>query len=160
MVFVTVRHLIHSERGPAIEEDQDIVYLRPPKSHVRPEPKQAPTDLHWHETYPIDPVLLFRFSALTFNGHRIHYDWRYATEVEQYPGRVVHGPLQALLLLESTKQHHPSKKPAGYTFRSVQPLFESDTIYLSGHTNPDGSCDVYTTNAEGHVATQADITWK
>lgn len=160
MVFVTVRHLIHSARGLALEEEQGIVYLRTPKSYVRPEPKRLPTDLDWKEAYPIDPVLLFRFSALTFNGHKIHYDWRYATEMENYPGRVVQGPLQALLLLESAKQRHPSRKPASYRFRSLQPIFEFDLVFLCGHENPDGSCDLYTANGQGHIATQASLTWK
>jgi 3-methylfumaryl-CoA hydratase len=160
MVFVTVRHLIHSARGLAIEEVQDIVYLRTPESYVPPEPKQAPADLQWKEAYPVDPVLLFRFSALTFNGHRIHYDWRYTTEVEKYPGRIVHGPLQALLLLESAKRHHPTKKPARYSFRSVRPIFEFDIVHLCGQEKPDGSCDLFTADAEGHIATQASISWR
>ncbi|MEW6665301.1 MAG: MaoC family dehydratase N-terminal domain-containing protein [Thermodesulfobacteriota bacterium] len=160
MVFVTIRHLIHSAEGVALEEEQDIVYIRTPESYVRPEPRQVPMELHWKEAYPIDPVLLFRFSALTFNSHRIHYDWRYATEVERYPGRLVHGPLQGLLLMESAKHRHPSKKPASYRFRSIYPIFEFDTLYVCGHDNPDGSCELYTADGEGHMATLGGITWK
>lgn len=160
MVFVTVKHLIESTRGVAVEEEQDIVYLPMPKSFVPLKPNPLPTDLDWKDPYPIDPVLLFRFSALTFNGHKIHYDWRYATEVEKYPGLVVHGPLQALLLFESAKQKNPDKKPASFKFRAMRPLFDFDTVYLAGQTKPDGSTDVYTADTEGNIAMQATVTWK
>ena len=100
MVFVTVRHETSSERGLAIEEEQDIVYVAMPKAWVAPEPVPPPADAAWREPVAVDTVLLFRFSALTFNGHRIHYDLPYATEVEKYPGLVVHGPLQAMLLMD------------------------------------------------------------
>jgi 3-methylfumaryl-CoA hydratase len=97
---------------------------------------------------------------LTFNGHKIHYDWRYATEVEKYPGLVVHGPLQALLLFESAKQKNPQKKPASFKFRAMRPLFDFDTVYLAGQNTPDGATDVYTADTEGNIAMQATVTWK
>lgn len=160
MIFVTVRHLVQSQRGVAVEEEQDIVYLPMPKSFVQPPPNPLPDDLSWQEAYPVDPVLLFRFSALTFNGHKIHYNWQHATEIEKYPGLVVHGPLQALLLLESAKQHHPGRKPASYSFKAVRPIFEADGLYLCGKSRPDGSLDLFTANAEGNIGMQSHITWR
>ncbi len=160
MVFVTVKHLIQSARGVAVEEEQDIVYLPMPKSFVQPEPNPIPVDLQWKEQYPIDPVLLFRFSALTFNGHKIHYDWRYTTEVEKYPGLVVHGPLQALLLFESAKKNNPVKKPVSYSFRAVRPIFEFDKLTVCGRSNPDGSHDLFTANTDGNIGMQATVAWR
>lgn len=160
LVFVTVKHLIQSARGVAAEEEQDIVYLRMPKSFVEAKPNPVPEDLDWKEEYPIDPVLLFRFSALTFNGHKIHYDWRYATEVEKYPGLIVHGPLQALLLLESAKHHNPGRKPASFHFRGVRPIFEFDKVHICGKSNSDGGNDIYTANADSNIGMQATISWR
>ncbi|MFZ1643101.1 MAG: MaoC family dehydratase N-terminal domain-containing protein [Candidatus Contendobacter sp.] len=160
MVFVTVRHSIHSARGVAVEEEQDIVYLPMPKAFVPAAPNPVPDGLAWKEEYPIDPILLFRFSALTFNSHKIHYDIKYATEVEKYPGLVVHGPLQALLLLESAKKNHPGGKPASYSFRAVRPLFDFDRISVCGRPNQSGSHDLYTANGDGNIAMQATISWR
>ena len=160
LVFVTVKHLIQSARGVAVEEEQNIVYLHMPKSFVEPNPNPVPDDLDWKEEYSIDPVLLFRFSALTFNGHRIHYDWRYVTEVEKYPSLVVQGPLQALLLLESAKNHNPGKKPASFNFKAVRPIFEFDKVHICGKCSPDGSHDIYTANTDSNIGMQATITWR
>jgi 3-methylfumaryl-CoA hydratase len=160
LVFVTVKHLIQSARGVAAEEEQNIVYLHMPQSFVEPKPNPVPDDLDWKEQYPIDPVLLFRFSALTFNGHKIHYDWKYATEVEKYPGIVVQGPLQALLLLESAQNHNPGRKPASFNFRAVRPLFAFDKVYLCGKSNSEGGHDIYTANKDRNIGMQATITWR
>lgn len=160
MVFVTVKHQIKSARGMAVEEEQDIVYLPKPTAFNPPPPTALPTDLQWREAYPVDPVLLFRFSALTFNAHKIHYNRQYATEEEKYPGLVVHGPLQALLLLASAKRHHPGRQPAGYTFRGMRPLFDFDRISLCGQPKPDGSCDLYTANGDDYIGMQATVSWR
>jgi 3-methylfumaryl-CoA hydratase len=85
MVFITVKHRIKSVRGIAIEEEQDIVYLNKARSFTPPAPIPLPEDLQWHENYDVGSILLFRFSALTFNSHKIHYDWKYVTEEEKYP---------------------------------------------------------------------------
>lgn len=160
MVFVTVRHSVHSKQGLAITEEQDIVYLPMPKSFTPPPPNFAPETLQWRENYPVSPVLLFRFSALTFNSHRIHYDRNYATEVEKYPGLVVHGPLQALLLMESAKKHYSGERPATYTFRAVRPLFDFDQIIIGGQSKSDGGHELYTVNGDHHIAMQASIHWR
>lgn len=160
MVFVTVKHTIASQRGMAVEEEQNIVYLPMPERFVAPKPHPLPAELDWKAPYPIDPVLLFRFSALTFNGHKIHYDRRYAEEVEKYPGLVVHGPLQALLLFEAAKQKNPDKKPASYSFRAVRPLFEFDRISLAGKSSSAESLDLYTANTDDNIGMQASMTWR
>lgn len=160
MVFVTVQHSTYSEKGLAITEEQDIVYLPMPKIFTRPPPNYVPETLQWREDYSVDPVLLFRFSALTFNAHRIHYDRNYVTEVEKYPGLVVHGPLQALLLMESAKKHNPGRKPASYSFRAVRPLFDFDRIAVCGQLKSDGSHHLYTVNGDSQIAMQAEIVWR
>jgi 3-methylfumaryl-CoA hydratase len=161
MVFVTVKHSIRSEkRGLAVEEEQNIVYLPMPKIYTPAPPNPAPEDLGWKEEYFIDPVLLFRFSALTFNAHRIHYDIHYATEVEKYPGLVVHGPLQALLLLESVCKRNPDKKPALYDFRAVRPLFGFDKFHIGGQFRADGGHDLYAINTDGNITMQAAVSWR
>lgn len=160
MVFVTVGHTIRSPRGVAIEETQDIVYLPMPPSFVPAPPNPLPDDLQWREPYPVDPVLLFRFSALTFNAHKIHYDIRYATEVEKYPGLVVHGPLQAILLMESAKRQNPGRQPASYRFRAVRPLFDFDQVTRCGRSRPDGGHELYTANTDGDIGMQATISWR
>lgn len=160
MVFVTVKHSILSARGVAIDEEQNIVYLPMPKTYVPAPPNAALDSLEWQEAYPVDPVLLFRFSALTFNAHRIHYDIQYATEVEKYPGLVVHGPLQALLLLEAARKRNPGKQPARYEFKAVRPLFVFDQARLGGRMNAGGGHDLYMMNTDGNMTMQATVSWR
>jgi len=160
MVFVTIRHEVSSERGLAIEEEQDIVYVAMPESWVPPAPVPEPTELAWSERVAMDTVLLFRFSALTFNGHRIHYDLPYATGVEKYPGLVVHGPLQAMLLMDAAKRHHPCRRPARFTFRGVRPLFHFETVRIMGRPGPDGGHDLFAANGDGAVTMQAAVHWR
>lgn len=160
MVFVTVKHSIFSERGLAVEEEQNIVYLPMPKAFTPAPPNPAPDDLEWKDEYLMDPVLLFRFSALTFNAHRIHYDIQYAAKVEKYPGIVVHGPLQALLLLESAKKNNPGKKPARYEYRAVRPLFDFDKARIGGRSRTDGGHDLYMINTDNDITMQAAVFWR
>src|SRR5262249_61025416 len=101
MVFVTVQHTVSGPRGVSLLEDHDIVYREAAKpGETARRPKPAPGDATWSRSIVPTPVLLFRFSALTFNGHRIHYDQPYVTGVEGYPGLIVHGPLLGLLQIE------------------------------------------------------------
>jgi 3-methylfumaryl-CoA hydratase len=85
-----------------------------------------------------DDVLLFRYSALTFNGHRIHYDRKYVTEVEGYPGLIVHGPMIATLLLDLLRHQRPDAVVARYEFRAVRPVFDINHFYVCGEPQPDG----------------------
>ena len=141
LVFVKVRHEIRhrGEADIALTEFHDIVYRDAPKpDEVAPAPKEAPAHSSWERRWVPDDVLLFRYSALTFNSHRIHYDRRYVTEVEGYPGLVVHGPLIATLLLDLLRHQLPDAVVARYEFRAVRPLFDLDPFFVCGEPQPDG----------------------
>jgi 3-methylfumaryl-CoA hydratase len=147
LVFVVVRHQI----GGALTEEQDIVY-RGHSAQAQTQP--APQDAVWERTIHPDDVLLFRYSALTFNGHRIHYDRRYATEVEGYPGLVVHGPLIATLLLDLLRRSSPQASIARFAFRAVSPLFDIAPFSVCGR--PDGNTvRLWAKNADGGLAMEA-----
>lgn len=158
MVFVTVEHRLSTGRGLAVEEAQDIVYMPMPERFTPPPPVPAPPG-DWEEAVPIDTARLFRFSAATFNAHRIHYDLAYATEVEKYPGLVVHGPLQAILLMEAARRHRGGAWPVGYGFRGVRPLFHTDALRLIGGAEGEGGQDLATATGADYVCMQARVTW-
>jgi 3-methylfumaryl-CoA hydratase len=159
MVFVTMEHRVSTPRGLAMEEEQDIVYLAIPPVFAPPAPRFAPRPPDWSQPFPLDPVLLFRFSALTFNGHRIHYDRRYAEEVEHYPGLVVHGPLQAMALFEAARARNPERRATRFSFRGLRPLFEHDRATLNGRADDDGLA-LYTANADGAITMAATLNWR
>ncbi|MDZ5696582.1 FAS1-like dehydratase domain-containing protein [Chelativorans sp. M5D2P16] len=156
LVFVTVRHEIGRPDGPVLVTDEhDIVYRGLQQPAVTPAPeKREPGE--WHRLLAPDPVLLFRYSALTFNGHRIHYDRPYVTDVEGYPGLVVHGPLSATLLLDLVRRKLPAARIKSFGFRAVSPLFDGREMHLNG-SPPDreGRVDLWATNAEGGLAMTA-----
>ena len=110
MVFVTVEHTVSGPDGVSLVEEHDIVYREAAKpGEKQRDPKPAPTDATWSKKIMADPVLLFRFSALTFNGHRIHYDQPYVTGTEGYPGLIVHGPLMGMVQIELARRSNPGK---------------------------------------------------
>ncbi|KVC20868.1 FAS1-like dehydratase domain-containing protein [Burkholderia pseudomultivorans] len=160
LVFVTVLHEIGDAQGVAIREEQDIVYRDAPPPAAAgtpaPAPQPAPTDEQYSRIVIPDPVLLMRFSALTFNGHRIHYDRPYAMHEEGYPGLVVHGPLIAMLLMEELRRRHPGKTIRGFDFKAVSPLFDTAPFTvngkLEGHT-----ARVWARGPQGQLAMQASI---
>ncbi len=158
MVFVTVRHRLSRDGALLIEEEQDIVYMAIPDVFTPPPPSPLPA-CEWTEAVRVDPVLLFRFSALTFNAHRIHYDRPYAMETEKYPGLVVHGPLQAILLFEAASRRSPGRVAAQFSFRGLRPLFDFDTVSVSGRAAASGATDLYTANGEGAIGMQAELGW-
>jgi 3-methylfumaryl-CoA hydratase len=145
LVFVKLKHALTRRDGVAvIAEEQDIVYREDPRSGAPAAQVQpAPTGAVWVRTLRPDPVLLFRYSALTFNGHRIHYDKTYATETEGYPGLVVHGPLIATLLLEHLQKnlatHSPVARITGFEFRAVRSAFEGRELTLCARPEADGT---------------------
>ncbi len=133
LVFVTVRHALSGEQGPAIEEEHDIVYRGlPAPGAAAPAAVPAPAEAGWRVPIQPDPVLLFRYSALTFNSHRIHYDLDYVTRVEGYPGLIVHGPLIATLLLDGLRRAHPKEKVAHFAFRAIAPTFHTEEFAVAG----------------------------
>ncbi len=133
LLFVTVRHEIADAAGVAITEEHDIVYRENPRADApAPKPQAARTDESFSREIAPDPVLLFRYSALTFNSHRIHYDRSYVTEVEGYPGLIVHGPLIATLLVDLLRRKLPDAKVARFSFRAVRPLFDIHRFTVCG----------------------------
>jgi 3-methylfumaryl-CoA hydratase len=133
LVFVTVRHVIAGPAGAAIEEEQDIVYRGTEGAAVRAaEPAPEPGPAAFGRPVQPDPVLLFRYSALTANGHRIHYDLDYVTREEGYPGLIVHGPLQATWLADLVRRHRPGAAIARFSYRGRRPAFHQNALRLVG----------------------------
>ncbi len=128
LVFVTVRHEIATPAGLAIEEDHDIVYRGLPAPGAAAAAPAAPRDEVFARAIVPDAVLLFRYSALTFNGHRIHYDRRYVTAVEGYPGLIVHGPLIATLLLDLLRRERPDASVVRFEFKAREPAVRPASV--------------------------------
>ena len=146
LVFVTVRHELDAGAGVAITEEQDLVY-RDPAAGMLPAPVAGPAPAAaWAETIDPDTVLLFRYSALTMNGHRIHYDRPYAMDEECYPALVVHGPLQATLLA-SLAARNLAAPITGFDFRGQQPAFDGAPLHVCGEASADGA-EVWTQQGE------------
>ncbi|PRX96890.1 MaoC family dehydratase N-terminal domain-containing protein [Paraburkholderia sp. BL25I1N1] len=138
LVFVKVLHEVHDAAGLAMTERQDIVYRdHPAASEVPPILRAAPESAQWKREIHPDPVLLFRYSALTLNGHRIHYDRPYAVEQEGYPGLVVHGPLLATLLLDLLHRELPEETVKAYSFRARSPVIDTAAFFVCGQTDGD-----------------------
>ncbi len=158
MAVLSLRHRFDTARGPAIEEDQTIVYLPLPDRYSPPKPIPAPEVADFDETVAMDPVRLFRYSAVTFNGHRIHYDRDYATGVEHYPALVVHGPLQATLLIDAATRH-AGRPPETFRYRGVHPMFDTHSLRLIGTMSEDQTMTLCTAAPAGHIGTQATAGW-
>jgi 3-methylfumaryl-CoA hydratase len=153
LVFVLVRHEFHGAAGLAITEEHDIVYRDMPAVDApAPTYSQAPAQQAWQRQIVPDDVLLFRYSALTFNGHRIHYDRRYVTEVEGYPGLIVHGPLIATLLVDLLRRNMPDAVIAAIEFRAVKPVFDIAPFHVCGQPQGDArTVKLWTRDADGHL---------
>jgi 3-methylfumaryl-CoA hydratase len=135
LVFATVRSSIYGPEGLAIEDERRTVFREEVKAgeqNQAPRREPVPTDLPWKRTLTPDPVLLFRFSALTFNSHRIHYDYKWVTEVEGYPALVVHGPLTATLLIDFVRDSNPGRTITSFSTQARAPLFEGAPLELRG----------------------------
>jgi 3-methylfumaryl-CoA hydratase len=158
MVFVTARHSIYSPRALALVEEQDIVYRDEPDPNApKPAPAPAARTAAWTRPFMPEPVVLFRYSALTFNGHRIHYDQPYVTQVEGYPALVMNGGLTTLLASElaRTRSRRPLKAMAS---RNVRPLFAGNEFVVCGEPSPDGStAKMWVADHEGALCFAADI---
>jgi 3-methylfumaryl-CoA hydratase len=159
LVFVKVQHEITGDGRLALRETHDVVY------RDNPQPGDsvlagvaAPADAQWSRRIEPDDVLLFRYSALTFNGHRIHYDRRYVTTVEGYPGLVVHGPLIATLLLDLLRLELPAARVTGFSFKAVKPLFDVAPFQVCGRRVDDKTVKLWARTPEGHLAMDASAT--
>jgi 3-methylfumaryl-CoA hydratase len=161
LCFVSVDHVFSTPRGVAIRERHDIVYRGMPTDEPNatpPKPPAAPATAKHSEQHFADPVLLFRYSALTFNGHRIHYDRDYVTKVEGYPGLIVHGPLQAALLIELAAKLHGGKAPATFVYRGLQPLFDGSDFSVNAN-DTGGGLELWTANSAGQPTMKGTAAW-
>jgi 3-methylfumaryl-CoA hydratase len=159
LCFVAVDHLIATSRGTAIRERQDIVYRNvSPAAAASAKPAAPPPAAQHRETHMADTVLLFRYSALTFNGHRIHYDRDYVTRVEGYPGLIFHGPMQAALLVEFAAKLRGGRVPNKFSYRGVQPLFEGSEFSVNANMT-DAGMELWTANSERQPTMKATAAW-
>ncbi|MEP6493374.1 MAG: MaoC family dehydratase N-terminal domain-containing protein [bacterium] len=159
LVFVTVRHQLSGSNGLAIEEEQDLVYREAPKpgATVATSPIEAVSAAAWRQTIEPTATLLFRYSALTFNGHRIHYDRRYVEQVEGYPGLVVHGPLIATLLLNLLQARLPDATVARFNFKARRPTFDISPFSVYGSaTDHLDHYRLWSTNNRAETAVEAE----
>ncbi len=158
LCFVSVEHTVTSPRGVAIRERQDIVYRDMGSAQAAAKAPPPPPVAQHRETHVSDPVLLFRYSALTFNGHRIHYDRDYVTKVEGYPGLIFHGPLQAAFIVEMAAKLRGGRPPKKFTYRGVQPLFEGSEFSVNANDNGD-AMELWTANDAGQPTMKGTAAW-
>lgn len=157
MVFVTVDHAIYGPRGLAIEEQQNIVYLNIPEVYTPPQKRPMPSDAVISDKVDVNSALLFRYSALTFNAHRVHYDLPYTQKVEKYPHLVVHGPLQATLLIDFATRRR-GRAPRKFSYRGVHPMFADAALDLCAVE--DGQDLELFAGQSGHQGMQATAIWE
>lgn len=162
LLFVLVEHRFLNHDGLALVEEHDIVYraaARP--GDPVPSPQQPPLagQAAWSRSIVPDDILLFRYSALTFNGHRIHYDRRYVTQVEGYPGLIVHGPLIATLLLDLLRRQLPGVRVVAFDFKALRPTFDLHPFSVHGKPRDDGrTIDLWAQDHDGFLTMQATAT--
>ncbi len=159
LVFVRVGHEYSGPQGLAISEEHDIVYRPMPSAGTATlAPAQAPAQAAFEREVRADDVLLFRYSSLTFNAHRIHYDRTYATGQEGYPGLIVHGPLIATLLLDLLRRALPDARVAGFHFRAVSPTFDTAPFLVCGRQGDAGRVSLWARSQGGALAMEAEAT--
>lgn len=158
LVFVKLMHELATAGDVLLREEQDIVYRDPPSpGDTPPAPQLAPSGAQWVRQVEPNSVMLFRYSALTFNGHRIHYDRPYAMHEEGYPGLVVHGPLIATLLMNLLRDKLPAAQVRSFSFRAVRPLFDMHSFRLCGRPDGNGSVHLWAEDAEGFLCMDARV---
>ncbi|NQV55162.1 MAG: MaoC family dehydratase N-terminal domain-containing protein [Rhodospirillales bacterium] len=157
LVFVTIGVKISGPNGLVMEDDQNLVYREEEEAGAKPPPGEpGPSDAPWKREVIVDPVMLFRFSACTFNPHRIHYDHPYVTGVENYPGLIVHGPFTAVWLLELARDFAPDKTLATFNMQARAPIYADQPFTLMGEPSADGaSCQLWAVNKDGMIAMKA-----
>jgi 3-methylfumaryl-CoA hydratase len=153
LVFVTVRHTVSASNDIAVIEEHDIVYRDAAKPGAPVPPgTPAPVNAQWRHDVMPDEAMLFRYSALIFNAHRIHYDIDYCRKEEGYPGLIVHGPLQTTLLLDLSRRH-AAKPVRKLDYRAVSPLFHNEKLTAGGIPSADGtSAQLWTAGPSGNIA--------
>lgn len=161
LVLVTIKHTLSSADGLCVEEEQDLVYCEIPLPDQPPQQQPAlPSHVDWQDSFMPDAVTLFRYSALMFNAHRIHFDHPFTTEVEGYRGLIVHGPLTATLLLEAAKRH-TQRRLATYRYRGLAPLFNDEQITLAGKAVKEANkTELWAAGPAGTIAMQALVSWR
>jgi 3-methylfumaryl-CoA hydratase len=158
LTFVTLRHEIEGAVGTAIVDRQTVVYREAPDGpQPVPPGKPAPTDANFSRSVMPTPALLFRYSALSFNGHRIHYDHPFTTEDEGYPGLVVHGPLTATLLADLVRREVAGAHIARFAFRAMKPLFAGRPFTVNGRREGDGQLTLWVADSDGDLAVEAEV---
>lgn len=164
LCFVTVRHELHDLEGSfCLSEEHDIVYREDPKPGTEsPAPPSPPDGAEWSKTIEPSPVMLFRYSALTFNGHRIHYDRNYSQDVEGYGGLVFHGPLTATLLADLAVETQPGTKLAEFSFRGHAPLFDDApfTVHGKPHDVDANTLELWAETPGGGLAMSAQAVFR
>ena len=164
LCFVTLQHEVHAQGVLALVEQQTIVYREAAAPHptaaaLPPRPTGAPPiGWDWVDTASPDEVMLFRYSALTFNSHRIHYDLDYASRVEGYPGLVVHGPLSATLLVDALLRRYPGATLSHFEFSARAPLFANETAFLCGRAGEGETIELAVIAPDGSIAITARAT--
>ena len=165
LCFVRVRHEVSNQNGLALREFHDIVYrpnpvsaasVASPEATTSASYEEAPISSHSEIMTPTAP-LLFRYSALTFNGHRIHYDRKYVTEVEGYPGLIVHGPLMATLLAGLGGKLNPDARISSFEFRALKPVFDLHPFKICAGALESDSMKLWVEDFEGHVTMKATM---
>lgn len=158
LCFVLVRHEVAGEGGPALVEEHDIVYRDAPRpGEPAATPRPVRQDDAWRRDVTPDDAMLFRYSALTFNSHRIHYDRRYVTQTEGYPGLIVHGPLIATLLLDLLRRN-TAAAVSSFRFRAVSPMFDVAPFSVHGAPGDGGGTSLWARSADGQLAMEAEAT--
>jgi len=161
LVFATVVNRVFGPDGLALEDERRTVFreeVTPGAGNQAPRREPAPTDVPWRKRVTPDPVLLFRYSALTFNSHRIHYDRTWAMETEGYPGLVVHGPLTTTLLIDFARDNTSGRTLRSYATQARAPLFDTAPFELRGRPTADGrGCELWAVTPEGTVAMSAEV---
>jgi 3-methylfumaryl-CoA hydratase len=162
LTFVTVQHTISCEGTPRITEEQDLVFKEatPVGAPAATAPQAHDAAPEWSRSFQADTTLLFRYSALTFNGHRIHYDQAYARDEEGYPDLVVHGPLTATLLQQFALEHGAGRALARFDFRGVTPLFAGRAFQLQARQCGDGTLELWARGPDGELAMSATATFQ
>lgn len=163
LIFTTIAYRIYGPDGLAMEEEAHGVFreeVKPGQKSGVPKREAPPDDLPWRRTITPDPVSLFRYSALTFNPHRIHYDRPYAMEVEGYPALVVHGPYSSQCLLDFARDHGGGRDLKSYVMRARAPLFDNASFELIGRPTEDGDgCEMWAVTPDGTIAMAATATY-